>query len=211
MNGAIAELWANAINAASRNKVTITGTSHQRLLQTKETNSPAIPKLRAALRMNFIGLVHDCSRYRDANCALLYVARQYRQQRNFLAGSNDSARWKAEQPPRNIVTTPANRTVFRRDQEVSGIGPSRPIDQLILFNASSIQEWNVLPRPYTFAAGNHESGHRASGYMNEDKPEPVDSFAQHRIRRSENTLDKSRPNKRHRDAAQQDRVSREHG
>src|SRR5271154_1732563 len=74
MNGAIAELWANAINAASRNKVTITGTSHQRLLQKKETNSPAMPKLRAALRMNFIGLVHDCSRYRDASCAVLYVA-----------------------------------------------------------------------------------------------------------------------------------------
>src|SRR5208282_1593881 len=106
---------------------------------------------------------------------------------------------------------PANRIVLRRNQEVSGIGPPRPVDQLILFNASSIQEWKVLPCPYTFSAGNHESGHRAGGYMNHYKPEPVDSFTQHRISCSENTVDKSCPNKWHRDAAQQDRMSRKHG
>src|SRR5271163_4740823 len=106
---------------------------------------------------------------------------------------------------------PANRIVLCRNIEVSGIGPPGIIDQLILFNASSIQEWKVLPCPYTFTARSHESGHRASCYMNHDKPEPVDPFAQHRISRSENTADKSRPNEWHRDAAQQNRVSRKHG
>src|SRR5580693_731962 len=56
MNGAIAELWARTINAPSRNSTTIIGTSHQRLLLTRnENSSPATPRFRVVFRKNFMG------------------------------------------------------------------------------------------------------------------------------------------------------------
>src|ERR1035438_9743964 len=116
-----------------------------------------------------------------------------------------------EQPPRNIIAMPANRIALHRNMEVSGIAPPGAIGQLIDFNASSIQKWKMLPCPYTFTARNHESGRRASCQLNDDKPEPGDPFAQHRINCSEYAVDNCGSNDRHRDAAQQNRVSRKHG
>src|SRR5579863_5017503 len=55
MNGAIAELCARTINAPSMNSTTIMGTSHQRLLFTKnENSSPATPRFRVVVFRNFI-------------------------------------------------------------------------------------------------------------------------------------------------------------
>src|SRR5271165_2473859 len=55
MNGAIAELCATTMSAPKRKRLKITGSSHQRLLPTKnESSSPAIPKRRTVLCMNFM-------------------------------------------------------------------------------------------------------------------------------------------------------------
>src|SRR3981081_3660239 len=55
MKGAIAELCATVISAPIRNRLIITGNSHQRLLlQKKDISSPATPRFRVALRTNFM-------------------------------------------------------------------------------------------------------------------------------------------------------------
>src|SRR5580692_160576 len=55
MNGAMTELWATTMSAPKRNRLKITGSSHQRLLPTKnERSSPAMPKRRTVLCTNFM-------------------------------------------------------------------------------------------------------------------------------------------------------------
>src|SRR5580698_5403348 len=70
MKGAMAELWARTIKAPSRNRVTIMGTSHQRLFcMKKEKSSPATPNLRAVLRINFILLSFESTKLLSQNRA----------------------------------------------------------------------------------------------------------------------------------------------
>src|ERR1017187_10541297 len=55
MKGARDELWATTISAPNRNSVNRIGNSHQRLFFPKKwSNSPAVWRFRAVVRMNFM-------------------------------------------------------------------------------------------------------------------------------------------------------------